>query len=197
MADLGIETDLDKYFATEGVNLCNPSTRKVMVAKWKQQVVVPRVRSRETLWFYQQVAALNNESLIPYADLVPLGQPLHLELRWAPWGRTMWRFYKAWCVARATSCIPVAVWGRSSPGSHSGLCMRLDHCCLCGGRDAGLDHVLARCPALRVHRAGLPQEVLPVHLAWVLMYADSLAELEVKVRFFGLCMCALISCLPR
>ena len=75
--------------------------------------------------------------------------------------------------------------------------MRLDHCCLCGEREAGIEHVLARCPALQVHRAGLPQEVLPYHLAWVPMYANSLAELEVKARFFGLCMCTLISSLLR
>ena len=197
MADLGIDSDLDMHFAVEGFDLSRPKTRKAIVAKWKHRVVVPCVRRRETAWFHQQLAALNNEGLIPYADLVPLGQPLHLELRWAPWGRTMWRFYKAWCVARATSCIPVAVWGRAGPGGRSGLCTRLDHCCLCGQRDACLDHVLTRCPVLQIHRAGLPHEVLPVRLAWVLMYADSLPELEAKVRFFGLCIGAVIAGLPR
>ena len=160
-------------------------------------VVMPCVRRQEEVWFNVQLAGLNDGGLVPYACLVPLHQPFDLELRWASWGKTMWRFFKAWCVSRVTLCIPMVVWGRACPGGRSGLVGHLQRCSLCGVASAGLAHVLSTCPALQVHRLALPLDMLPVSVACMLSYEGDFFALEAKVKYFGLCVSAVVHGLPE
>ena len=155
MYDLGLAEDLDSHFGAGASGERCPLERKRLVANWKTRVVEPCVRRHEARWFSEQVAMLNTEGLVPYAELVPLRTLGNdLDIRFAPWGKTMWRFYKAWCVARATSCIPAGVWGRGTRSSGT-LCARLERCSLCGACEADLEHVVVSCPLLLGQRESL------------------------------------------
>ena len=52
----------------------------------ESQVLFPTVRAQEQAWCLLQLAALNEEDLLPYRELLPLRFPLAPGLRWAPWG---------------------------------------------------------------------------------------------------------------
>lgn len=197
MIELGLDPDMSRHFSTAGVELVDPKVRKALVSKWKKQVVAPCIRRKEAEWFRQQLDGLSCVSILPYAELAPLQQPFALELRWAPWGKTMWRFYKAWCMARATCCIPAAVWGRVGSAGSGGLVETMAQCCLCDQRQVGLQHVLTECPCLLTHRSTLPPAVLPILLRWVLDYSGSFSDLDIKVRYFGLCVSTVVHGLPR
>ena len=81
-----------------------------------------RLQALEQQWFQTQIALLNDEGLIPYAELLPMREPFRAGIVWAPWGKTMWRFYRAWTVARITGTIPATVWSRFLPEAHGCFC---------------------------------------------------------------------------
>ena len=147
-------------------------------------------RRKEDEWFYTQLAALNNEALIPYRELVPLRQPHSMALQWAPWGRTLWRFYRAWCLARVTGCLPWSIWGRGgNPRS-------LDSCPLCGTLGADLRHAVACCPGLSKYRTHIPV-CCPDVLRWALAPTEDLESLRPRVLLVGLSCSALFhACCP-
>ena len=153
-------------------------------------MVIPAVRQAEGEWFLTQLQALNSDGLIPYAELVPLRAPFPAVVRWAPWGKTMWRYHRAWCLARITGCFPLVAWGRS------GFPCRLDCCSLCGTPQADLRHVLAQCPLLLSYRVDLRPGVVDFLPQWALAHTDDIAVLQERVRFFGLCEAAVVCNLP-
>ena len=104
----------------------------------------------------------------------------------------MWRFYRAWLVARASGCISLAVWGATRRLGLGSLPATLEVCSLCEAREVGLSHFLESCPAFLLQRQNLPQQVLPVAARWVLQHLDPFEILAVKARFFGLCLSALV-----
>ena len=112
MEDLGIGTDICHDWSDIGRS--SSKKTKDFLKKWKLQVVRPAVWRLEEEWFRVQLSKLNNDGLVPYAELVPLRQPCPAVVRWAPWGKTMWRFHKAWCLARVTGGIPLVIWGGSA-----------------------------------------------------------------------------------
>ena len=164
-----------------------PEARRCAVRRWARSVVIPRVREHEREWFCEQLAKLNETGLLPIATVLPLRQEWPADLRWASWGQTQWRFHRAWCMARVTSELPTAIWGRAATR------MPIT-CALCGREAAGLHHLLARCLGAEALRAALVEEwAPPPGLAeWVLMDTDNLGELAAKVRFLGLSCAALV-----
>ena len=134
-----------------------------------------------------QLSKLNNEGLVPYVDLVPLRQPCPAMVRWAPWGKTMWRYHKAWCLARVTGGIPLVIWGGSE------IPVTLDCCCLCGAVEVGLAHVLAECPQLLAQRANLESGAADLLPQWALTHSDDIGALAPRVRYFGVCVGAIAS----
>ena len=78
------------------------------------------------------------------------------------------------------------VWGRGE------ACAELATCSLCGVAGVGLWHILVECRELLVHRAVLPFGALAYLPAWALESCESVPELESKVRYTGLCLCAVI-----
>ena len=117
----------------------NEKELKAHMAKYKWREVVLAVRRQEETWFRQQLAGLNDDGLVPYRELVPLRQPWSFSLRWARWGRVMWKFFRWWCVARITMKIPVQdLWSVS-------LASTLSTCWLCGAVNVDLHHVLEEC----------------------------------------------------
>ena len=164
---------------------------KLRIKRWKHNVVIPAVRRAEDEWFRRQLAALNEEGLIPYAELVPLRMPWPAVFRWAPWGKTMWRYHRAWCLARISSGIPLVSWGRN------GIQTQLACCSLCGLPRVDLRHILAECPGLLVQRAVLQPGVLELLPRWALEIGTDLEDLGCRVRYFGVCVGAVVCNLPR
>ena len=185
MLGLGI-TDV---FGVDGWRRLDRSQQKLCKAAlkaWKHRVVLPAIWRTESEWFYEQLAKLNNDGLIPYIDLLPLRRPWSLAVRWAPWGSTMWRFYRAWCISRVTGSVPMMVWGRGEAA------VELESCSLCGLRGVGLWHILVECRELLSHRVDLPHGARAGLPAWALESCESVPELELRVRYTGLCLCAVI-----
>ena len=135
---------------------------------------------------HEQIAALNRGGLIAYADLLPLRQPFRPGVRWAPWGKTVWRFFRAWCAARVSGgAIPLAIWGgREMP-------LQLAACALCGTRAVDLRHILETRPGTSSYTARLPAPARTNVLHWTLAGSEDEAALKPRVLHLGLCVSAL------
>ncbi|CAK0817387.1 unnamed protein product [Prorocentrum cordatum] len=103
---LGITVDFPVEDMLSTARAC-ADTRRKAVKQWKRTFVVPAVRAHEQRWFVLQLAALNNEGVVPYRDLLPVREPLTPGIRWAPWSRSMWRLFQAWSLARVAGRLPV------------------------------------------------------------------------------------------
>ena len=162
----------------------SPARRRALVRTWAKQVVDPLLEAAEAGWFAEQVGRLADTGLLPLDALLPLRQPWAPEVRWAPWSPAMWRYHRAWMVARLSGAIPGVVWGaevRAAPG---------EACALCGGAVACLHHLIAECPALDASRGALRARVGECALAcglfeWVLTDTAVVSELALKVEFVG------------
>ena len=78
------------------------------------------------------------------------------------------------------------VWGRG------GLVAELDVCSLCGMAGVGLQHILADCSSLCAHRRLLPVEAQQQLPSWALFGSEVMYELAPRVRYTGVCLCALV-----
>ena len=165
-----------------------PKARRQAVRSWARAAVLPKIREAERAWFCEQLGKLNDNGLLPIAEVLPLQRQWPADLRWAGWGKSTWRFHRAWCVARVTSEIPADVWGMPQT--------RLPQiCALCAGAPNTLEHLLAQCPAGRGLRDAVCERwpLGPDTLtAWVLRDVDALDERAAKVRYLGLLTAALV-----
>ena len=161
-----------------------PARRRWLVRSWAAQVVDPLLDAAEARWFTEQVGRLADTGLLPLSALLPLRQPWTPAVCWAPWSPTMWKYHKAWMVARLAGAIPGVVWGAEAQAGAG------EACALCGHASAGLHHLLAECPAVAAlrdaawARAG---EAALAHglLEWALMDTAGVEELALKVEFVG------------
>ena len=160
--------------------------RRKAVSTWKHKVVVPRVRLIEQQWFTEQLAGLQCEAVVPYQLLAPATYAYPLGLLWAAWGPTTWRFFRAWCVARATGRIPLGLWDCGQ------LVRVLDVCPLCGMPDVGLLHIVAICAHTGQLRqfapVGSPYDIL----FWVLAGSGDTRQLHSMVSQLGLSVAAVV-----
>ena len=78
------------------------------------------------------------------------------------------------------------VWGRGEAA------VVLESCSLCGMGDIGLQHIIVECVELLPHRAELPFGALHRLPHWAMESCESMEELEPRVRYTGLCLCAAI-----
>ena len=141
----------------------------------------------------EQLAALNNEGLIPYADILPLQGYTAMELRWMAWGKTSWRFFRAWCAARLSMGFPWSVWGVRI----ATIPRVIPRCPLCGVVDADLQHLLAGCSATAALRRELNAPGGQCFFWWVPQDESDAQVLRGKVRFVGLCLAAALRGLRR
>jgi len=164
-----------------------PVARKRAVRQWKHTALLPAVRAQEQAWFLLQLAALNNEGLIPYTDLLPLRPPLSPGLRWAPWGASLWRCFRAWSLARVTGRVPADLWWPE----HSRY--EAQACPVCqaelgapAASGTGLGHLLEACAPLQ----GLQEACCGPGRAggsrWALTDTLDVGELAGKCRWVGL-----------
>ena len=146
--DIGARPDFPEFIDSCSFARATAVNRRGFVKKWKSDVVVPAIRRLEAAWFNEQLQALNDNGLITYAELVPLRKPEMLDLLYAKWGKTMWRFHRTWSVARITMCFPWAVWGdKGIP-----IPRHMVQCSLCGATAADLRHLFEDCVGLRSTR---------------------------------------------
>ena len=191
--ELGVVPDFYEFASFSSVGQSSPEAMRIVVRRWKTHVVVQAVRRLDAQWFVKSIAALNEIGLIPYAELVPLTRRPASELRWATWGKTMWRFYRAWFVARASQGFPWPVWG-----AHMQVIpMVMDICPLCGGAGADLRHILEACSGTELLRNQLRPHPATSVFKWVLMDEASPDVVKVKVWYVGLCLVAVFSELRR
>jgi hypothetical protein len=191
--ELGVVPDFSEFVTSFVGGHSDPEAMRIAARSWKSRVVVPAIRRQEALWFAKSIAELNEAGLIPYAELVPFSRPIASELRWASWGKTMWRFYRAWCVARASQGFPWAVWGvhmQTVP-------MVIEICPLCGVFQADLCHILEVCSGTVILRNQLGQYPAHSFYKWVLTDEACLDVVKMKVRYVGLCLVAAFSELRR
>ena len=180
---LGITNDFPADTLSEAAR-ADPVARKRAVKHWKHSVVLPAVQAYEQAWFVLQLGVVGTGGLIPYRELIPVRGPLSPGVRWAPWGRTMWRYYQAWALARASGRLPVEVWvdeGGAAPPSACPLCAApapvgctLVEC---------LGHLLSACPAVAPLREACSSSDV---VRWALGDAEDIATLAPRVRLVGL-----------
>jgi hypothetical protein len=94
----------------------------------------------------------------------------------------MWKFFRAWSVARITGSLPLAVWG------YRGLPRLLPYCPCCAAIMIGLAHVLAECPATDCCRRLLPALANGSWVDWCLRGSADVPTLRLQVKLLGLCM---------
>ena len=149
-------------------------------------MVVPAARRMELQWFVEQLARLNSEGLIPYHELVSIRGLPSDSLRWAAWGKTMWRFHRAWAAARVSGGFPWSVWGERIQS----IPLRLLQCPLCGLMDVDLVHLLGSCHGTSSLRLELQLSAYSptILFHWALADTFDVVELKSKVRYVGLCL---------
>ncbi|CAK0829238.1 unnamed protein product [Prorocentrum cordatum] len=180
---LGITVDLPAGALSEEAR-ADPEARKRAVQHWKRTVVLPAVLAYEQAWFVLQLGAVGTSGLLPYRELIPVRGPLSAGVRWAPWGRAMWRFYQAWALARASGRMPVEVW------LAEGVAAVPLACPLCAAPAPEgctlvecLGHLLSACPAVAPLRVACSTSDVA---RWALGDVEDTAALAPRVRLVGL-----------
>ena len=153
-------------------------------------MVIPAIRRQEAEWFCVQVARLVSDGALPLGIVLPFRQPVPWSLLVAPWGRTMWRFCRAWCVATLSGGLPLALWGKDE------VLLSLAACPLCGAPSADLVHILERCAETACYWKGGGQFVASRSASWALQGASDAEQVRPRVRILGLSVGAVAFCLP-
>ena len=180
----GGSLDFTRYSKMSATEKLDPQIRKSRVRQWKVLVVAPRIRRMEDDWFREQLASLGAEQVVPLTVLLPIWQPTPPSIRWARWGKTMWRFYRARCVARVSGGIPLVVWGfKEAPTT-------LKTCPFCGCSDVGLWHFLQVCAGTSQYRCEMgTSNSNGDWYSWALQDSAVEPDMKARVKYFGLCSC--------
>ncbi len=156
---------------------------------YRRKVVMPRVRHQELRWLREGIQNKGAAGLVPYRSIAPPLRPWSVTLRQVRWGRTMWRFFRAWGVARLCGRLPLCIWDGAAPEAV------LPKCPACGEWVVGLRHVLCQCPLNNDLRRDLLISGVDL-LQWSLTGSNDPGLLAARVRFVGLC-CARVAHLRR
>ena len=173
MASIGIEQDMAFENFQPAVALMRSLGRsgaKQAVLVWKKHVLLPAARRADAEWFQKEVS----RHWAPPAS----GQAMEPFLT-CNWGKIMWRYTRAWLLARAGagSLAPFASLGRPDIA-------RLQLCPLCR-EVATLQHYLGACATL-LHEVGPP----PVE--WPTVLNPAAADIEDCIRWVGRCLTTVI-----
>ena len=145
---------------------------KQAVMMWKRLVVLPAASRADYEWFQQQFSLhpASPWTLPGWAADETLGLLLQLN-----WGKTMWRYARAWLVAPAGAgkVIPLAPLGRPDVA-------RIGDCPLCGAA-ATLQHYLGECQQLALI-------VGPAPAPWPAVFNPTASNLEECIRWTGRCL---------
>jgi hypothetical protein len=167
----------------------NSRRRKTLLGSYRKRVVMPRVRAADLHWFRTGIQSKGVGGLVPFQSIAPPLRPWSTSVKHLRWGRVMWRFFRAWTIARITGRLPLCVWDDQA------LEAVLARCPACGMNVVGLRHVLCNCVFNADLRHALPF-VEGGLLQWSLTGCRDVATLRMKVRFVGLC-CARVAHLRR
>ena len=83
------------------------TSRKQFLSKYCRQYVLPKIKTLEHSWFGEQLAKLNSDGLVPYADWAPLRQCWTAREQWTLWPTSLWHMHRIWCVARIIGGTPI------------------------------------------------------------------------------------------
>ena len=70
------------------------TSRKQFLSKYCRQYVLPKIKTLEHSWFGEQLAKLNSDGLVPYADWAPLRQCWTAREQWTLWPTSLWHMHK-------------------------------------------------------------------------------------------------------
>lgn len=139
---LQVEYDLwDDLGAIPPEVLFQEKSRKQFLSKYCRQYVLPKIKSLEHSWFGEQLAKLNSDGLVPYADLAPLRHCWTAREQWTLWPTSLWHMHRIWCVARIIGGTPIL------SDKTSDFVTLFAECPLCQCRMVGLLHFVSICPA--------------------------------------------------
>ena len=110
MEIMGVEKEIFEVGLVSEAVKADSTGRKRAVSKYKHDFIRPRMLAMEREWFGEAIQKIYADELAPHSWSKPVSfwAPC---LCWQGWGRTMWRFHKAWCVARITHSLPLAWFG--------------------------------------------------------------------------------------
>ena len=182
--ELGVYPDFTEFTALDDSVRGDPIARRRVVTLWKHKVVWPALRRMDDQWFKAQLEAIPAVSPLHYGLLAPRRLPFATGLLWAPWGPTMWRFFKLWCIARITGWIPLAL------GDRPVVVASLEWCPLCGCEGVDLVHVVACCSGTLRYRENAPLGEPNDVLLWVLRGSGFPEQLHAMVSQLGLSVAA-------
>ena len=172
-----------------GLALDTPAQRAKASRSWKDNFVIPAIRAHESVWFKESVASLTLEAALPLDLMLPLRQPMPLVLRWAPWGKTMWKFYLARVNARVTLFLPLWIWDCRT------VVEQLAQCPLCSAEPANLSHVLCTCRGTAAFRCDAPALAAKQLLIWILAAVTDMGDIELRCKLVGPSVLAIVHAL--
>ena len=179
---VGVDAEIDEVFSISSYQRESAARRKTLVAKYKFTVVRPAVRKFESKWFEKHLAQLRCIGGCSYAEIAPLRQPWRHSLHWAPWDRTMWVYFRWWCIARITFAFPLTGFGGGA------LPTTLENCPLCAASHVNLEHIICRCPGTDWIRFEMASHIDTTNLCSSLQGCAEVEALYHRVRYFGICL---------
>ena len=182
---LGVMQDVTEFEqVTPELRLC-AVRRKGLADRYRQQVVLPRAKQVDAEWFqaqFQKLVATSPE--VGERLVIPRG-PWLPTMVWAPWSRTVWKFFRAWVLIRITGSLPLIVWGVG------GLSQQLLVCPLCGTHHIGISHLLDDCESIASLRTSMVPQAVDNVTTWAMQGVRDVQELRHKVVFVGIALARL------
>jgi len=139
----GVMVGAREFGAGLGEGRTTPLARRTKAQKYKNRVVLPRLHERERAWFQTELQKAVEAVRVDHAALVPGRSRWHPSSRWAAWGPTHWKYYRAWVLVRLTGGVPLVVWGAGE------LPPFLPTCPWCWKQSVGVVHWALECTALQ------------------------------------------------
>ena len=148
MYEFGAEPDFLVFCSRRALALTTPEARRSAVKQWKRVVLHQAVAKAELHWFQEHLARIPCRPVGRLSfEISMFHDSFHLQLRWAPWSRSIWKAHRAWLLCRLTGCFPLSLWGFNGNQQTLSTCPG----CLLAGAD--LEHWLLDCPATDTCRA--------------------------------------------
>ena len=106
----GVQVGAREFAAARGPGRTTPEARRKKAEEYKRRVVLPCFQRREAEWFRTEIQKATAEGRLHLPNLAPGRGRWSPSLRWAAWGPTHWKYYRAWMLIPLTGGIPLVVW---------------------------------------------------------------------------------------
>ena len=176
----GIEIGAREFAEGRGEGRTTPEARRKKAQEYKRRIVLPRFQERESEWFRSEIQKAVANGRLNHPELAPARSRWLPSLRWAEWGPTHWKYYRAWVLVRLTGGIPLTVWDAGE------VMAFLPRCPLCGHASAGVIHLALECRGVEDVRAEARATAGAQELTeeWLLQ-GGAADAVRIKVRLLG------------